>query len=103
VFQAAGGCCALCGGKIAAGQGWDLDHITPLELFGDDAPSNWQVVCRPCHRAKTRADIGRIRKAQRSEARHFGAKVSRNPLPFGRGSKFKKRIDGSIVRREAKP
>ena len=101
LFLAAGGCCAHCRVKIQVGQRWDLDHVRPLELIGPDEPSNWQVLCAPCHRAKTADDVSRIRKAQRSEARHLGTKApSKTPLPFGRGSEFKRKIDGSIVRRE---
>jgi 5-methylcytosine-specific restriction enzyme A len=103
LFLAAGGCCAHCRVKIQPGQRWDLDHVRPLELIGPDEPSNWQVLCAPCHRAKTADDVSRIRKAQRSEARHLGTKApSKTPLPFGRGSEFKRKIDGSIVRRETK-
>lgn len=100
LFQRAGGCCQLCGMKIAAGAGFDVDHITPLELGGEDDTPNFQVVCRPCHRIKTAQDVTAIRKAQRREARQIGARVSRNPLPGGRKSKWRKRLDGSVVLRE---
>lgn len=100
LFQRAGGCCQLCGMKIAAGAGFDVDHITPLELGGADDTPNFQVVCRPCHRAKSVRDIKDIRRAQRREARQIGAKVSRNPLPCGKRSPWRKKLDGSVVRRE---
>ena len=31
---------------------------------------------------------------------HIGASKSRSPMPFGKGSKFKRKMDGTIVRRE---
>ena len=100
LFLAAGGKCAHCGVKIQPGQRWDLDHCRPLELLGKDEPSNWQVLCAPCHRAKTADDVQRIRKAQRSQATHIGAKApSRNPLPFGRKSRLKKKVSGEVVER----
>lgn len=36
----------------------DVDHITPLSKGGTDTPDNVQVLCRPCHKAKTRVDMG---------------------------------------------
>lgn len=99
LFLAAGGCCAHCGIKIQPGQRWDLDHVRPLELLGEDEPSNWQVLCAPCHRQKTSADVTRIRKAQRQQAAHIGAKQSRNPLPGGRKSPLRKKLNGQVVPR----
>lgn len=101
LFLAAGGCCAHCRVKIQPGQRWDLDHARPLELMGADEPSNWQVLCAPCHRTKTADDVSRIRKAQRSQARHLGTKApSKTPLPFGKRSAFKRKLDGTVVRRD---
>ena len=97
LFLAAGGKCAHCETKIQPGQRWDLDHVRPLELLGADEPSNWQVLCAPCHRAKTAADVTRIRTAQRQQARHLGAKApSRNPLPGSRASGIRKRMSGKV-------
>lgn len=42
-----------------------IDHILPLELGGDDDIANYQALCIPCHKAKTREDVRRIRKAAR--------------------------------------
>jgi 5-methylcytosine-specific restriction protein A len=36
----------------------DVDHILPLSKGGTDTPGNVQVLCRPCHKAKTRDDMG---------------------------------------------
>lgn len=99
LFQSAGGVCAICQLRITPGIGFDVDHITPLEMGGEDDTPNFQIVCRPCHRIKSRGDIGTIRKAQRREARHLGVRVSRSPLPYGRRSRWKKRLDGTVVRR----
>ena len=100
LFLAAGGQCAHCGVKIQPGQAWDIDHTRPLELLGADEPSNWQLLCRPCHKAKTADDVQRIRKAQRTQARHIGAKSpSRNPLPGSKASGWRRRMDGTWERR----
>lgn len=101
LFLAAGGKCAHCQTKIQPGQRWDLDHARPLELMGADEPSNWQVLCAPCHRTKTADDVSRIRKAQRSQARHLGSKApSRNPLPGSKASGWRRRMNGTIERRD---
>ena len=34
----------------------EVDHIRPVSKGGDDSPSNLQVLCRPCHAAKTAED-----------------------------------------------
>ena len=31
----------------------EVDHITPLEQGGTDAPANLQSICAECHRAKS--------------------------------------------------
>ena len=101
LFLAAGGCCAHCRVKIQPGQRWDLDHVRPLELLGPDEPVNWQVLCAPCHRSKTADDVSRIRKAQRQQARHLGAKApSKTPLPCGKRSPWKRRLNGKIEKRQ---
>lgn len=88
-FLSKGGKCAACDAKCD--RGWELDHIVPLALGGDDEPANWQVLCLPCHRAKSRGDVGAIRKSDRQRANHLGAK---------RPSSFRgwKRFDGTPVK-----
>ncbi|MFC5641932.1 MULTISPECIES: HNH endonuclease [Kitasatospora] len=39
----------------------DVDHRTPLALGGEDTDENAWLLCRPCHRAKTRRDFDRRR------------------------------------------
>ena len=31
----------------------EADHMCPLWCGGDNADDNWQLLCRPCHAAKT--------------------------------------------------
>jgi hypothetical protein len=44
-------------------------------------------------------DAPLIARVKRIHQRHIGAKQSRNPLPGGRNSMFKKKMDGTVVRR----
>ncbi|MBW8617301.1 MAG: HNH endonuclease [Hyphomicrobiales bacterium] len=95
------GTCAACSQKINAGKAWDIDHILPLAMGGTNDPNNLQILCKACHRAKTsRSDIPRIAKTKRMKARHLGAHApSRRPIPGSRQSPWKRKMDGSVVRR----
>lgn len=100
IFQRNGGTCHLCGLKVQPGQEWDVSHETPLELGGADEGDNLKVAHRRCHRMHTATvDVPIIRRAQRKEANHIGARVSRNPLPFGRKSRLKRKLNGQVVER----
>jgi 5-methylcytosine-specific restriction endonuclease McrA len=57
------GCITTIG--LSGGAPAEFDHVLPLELGGDDDLDNVQALCIPCHKAKTREDIKRIRKAAR--------------------------------------
>jgi 5-methylcytosine-specific restriction endonuclease McrA len=95
------GICSDCTRKIEAGNAWDIDHILPLAMGGTNATENLQILCRPCHRSKTtQSDIPRIAKTKRLNARHLGARApSRRPIPGSRRSPWKRKMDGSVVRR----
>ncbi|WP_274535902.1 HNH endonuclease [Streptomyces sp. CB02923] len=55
--KAGRGACASCGlGYLASAI--DVDHIVPLSRGGEDVASNVQLLCKPCHKAKTRVDFG---------------------------------------------
>jgi 5-methylcytosine-specific restriction endonuclease McrA len=99
LFLKARGRCAACHLAIHAGQTWHVDHVRPLSLGGDDGPDNLQVLCRACHREKTRRDIARMAKAIRQQVRHHRADRPRRPLPCGRSSPWKKTIGGRVIRR----
>ena len=59
-----GGLCAKCGEKPRA---CEYDHIVELWAGGTSDPSNWQALCRSCHKgksgeqAKHRAKMNRLR------------------------------------------
>lgn len=98
IFERAHGRCHLCGEKIGLAERWDVEHVVALELGGDEAKGslNLQPAHVACHKPKTAEDVGRIAKAKRVAARHIGAKVSRQPLPGGRASKWKRKINGTV-------
>ena len=100
IFQARGGVCRLCGLKIDAGQVWELHHWRPRALLGPDTDENLFPVHKRCHAHQTRTqDVPMIAKAKRMEAAHLGAKVSRWPMAGSRASGWKRKMDGTTVRR----
>ena len=102
VFTTHNGICHICGGKIHVGEAWDLEHIIPFAMGGADDETNWQPAHSKCHKNKTAQDVADIAKAKRREIRHIGAKKSKSPLPFGKQSRLKKKMDGTVVERNPK-
>jgi 5-methylcytosine-specific restriction endonuclease McrA len=100
IWEREGGRCMLCTCKLHVG-GFVYEHVRALELGGADEPENIRLTCRPCATEKTRDDHSRAAKAKRAKARSLGLTTTRNPLPFGRSSPLKKRMDGTVVRRNA--
>lgn len=76
-----------------------FDHIIPCALGGTNDLSNAQVLCTTCDDEKTdKKDIPIIAKSKRISDKHNGI---RKPSRFAcsRQSRFKKKMDGSVVLR----
>lgn len=101
IFQAANGICHLCGQQIdGTRERWDADHVIPLEISGDDGDDNLRPAHERCHREKTsKEDVPTIAKCKRVAAKHSGAHKSKSTLPGSKGSKWKRKIDGTVVPR----
>lgn len=99
LFIACGGACAICGVKITPAIGSETDHITALINGGENRESNLQIVCKPCHKLKTKQDVAIKAKSARIRAKHLGVKRSSRPLPGGKATAWKQKIGGGWVRR----
>ena len=98
-FKRANKACELCGAHLTVGK-FAYDHINPDGLTGEPTLENCMCVCLPCHSEKTRfVDVPAIDKAKRREAKHLGAYRSKSPLPGGKASAWKRKVNGEIVRR----
>lgn len=97
IFLAADGVCHICKAKII-GFEWDVEHIIPLASGGTNDPSNLAPAHKSCHSDKTSSDVKTIAKIKQVRDKHIGAWVKKSPpMPGSRKSKFKKKMDGSVV------
>ena len=106
-----------------AARGFRRDD-SPEEIARVDHPSNIQPLAIEQHGEKTPRDIRNVAKAKRVERKHqaFRQKLlaktgqtddsdvaksrtrrNKQTMPFGRGSKLKKKIDGTVVERRRVP
>lgn len=97
MFTAQNGICADCPRKLMPGM-YHADHRIPLADGGADDESNLKLICLDCHKAKTRGE-------NRSRAHHkriaAGGKTRKGkPMPGSRASKFKRKMDGTVERRD---
>lgn len=100
LFLEESGICCICGNKIdGVKEAWD-EHIKPLWLDGTNDRKNRGVAHVKCARVKTDEEAGLRSKVRSVAEKHFGAHRPRfKPMPCGRRSPFKKKMDGSVVRR----
>lgn len=96
-FERCGGCCEGCGVPLSVGK-FEYHHADGDATNDDD--TNAQVLCVACHSTITHKEQApRRAKMKRQRDFHIGAKTTRRPLPCGRRSKWKKKLDGTVIRR----
>ena len=101
VFEAHDGRCWLTGRKIMPGDLWDMDHKIALCNGGEHRESNLAPALREEHRKKTAEDVKMRAKADRVRKRHLGIHQPKRIMPGSKASPWKKRLDGTVVRRDA--
>ena len=91
--------CNICDCPIGIGQAWHESHDP------DGIPKAWGGTITGMAHAKCNLDHGAkvvtpmVAKGKRARAKHTGAYRSQNPLPGGRNSPIKIRMDGTVVNR----
>lgn len=90
IFERHNGVCYLSGRRIAAGEPWDLDHIKPLCLGGENRESNLAPALRDKHKEKTRGDVAAKAKSYKARRRNAGVKKQRTITRW-------RRFSGEIV------
>ncbi len=100
IYMRTDGRCYLCSQKIRGGE-WEAEHPIARELGGTDDPTELMPCCIPCHKVKTAKDKGTIAKAKRVRDKAIGALKSKSPMPCGRTSPRKRRMDGTVVWRDS--
>lgn len=99
IFERFGGVCQLTGRKIQVGDQWELDHKVALINGGANDEDNLVPVLRDAHRVKTAEDVRLKAKADRVRKKHLGIKTSKAVIPGSKSSQWKRKVDGTIVRR----
>lgn len=99
IFDRHGGRCHCCNRLILAGEVWDVDHVIALINGGRHCESNMAPILREHHKAKTRADVADKSRTYRVRKRHLGLKKAKRPIPGSRASGWKRKLDGTWVRR----
>lgn len=93
-------CACGCGVKLGmAGERIDFDHTVALINGGENRETNLRALRQPCHAVKTRADVAEKSTVARKRAKHLGLHKPKSTMPGSRGSKWKRRLDGTVVRR----
>ncbi len=91
--------CFLSKAIIVDGDSVEFHHRIALRDGGEHRESNIFPVLRKYHRLETAWQALARAEVDRKAKRAFGIHKSRNPLPCGRSSKWKKKVSGEVVPR----
>jgi len=102
VFEREHGRCHKCGRTIDAqgGESWTLEHLIALINGGENRERNLACTCSFCLPAKNREDMAIKKKNTRVRYKARGIKPARNGFATNRNGLFKRKMDGTVVRRK---
>jgi 5-methylcytosine-specific restriction endonuclease McrA len=100
LFLEHSGRCFLCRQPIQVGQSYTIEHVLPLALGGSNEWENLAPVHNSCASEKTRKEATERAKGRRIAEKHFGSRQSKRPMPGSKASKYKRKMDGTVVRRD---
>lgn len=98
VFERCGGLCGRCGRKIRPGDGWTLEHEKALINGGENREGNMGLTCDWCLPAKNAQDVAEKAKVYQVKKHHIGLR-KKSRFACARSSPFRKKLDGTVVRR----
>lgn len=75
-FTRANGRCECCTARLSVGN-TEYDHRIACGVGGDGSAANCVVLCKNCHRVKTRSDVAVIAKAKRRQRQFAGVRKPR--------------------------
>ena len=93
-----GRCQCGCNRKIMVGEAWDCEDEIAIINGGQRRESNLRPFLRAHHPAKTAQDVAIKSKNYKRRAKHLGLR-KRSSFQTNRDAPFKKRMDGTIERR----
>lgn len=99
VLEAYGGKCADTCVKIRAGGGWQMDHIIALANGGENRETNLQPLITKAHKEKTADDVAMKAKDRRIKSKHMSIHKPKSIMPGSKASKWKRKVDGTVVPR----
>lgn len=98
-WEFSGGKCEECRVDLK-GKRVEYDHAKACMDDGDNSFENCRVLCKHCHNAKTFGpDAEKFKVIRKREKRDAGIK-KRSKWPTSKQSKYKRKMDGTIVLRE---
>ena len=100
IWEREGGRCWLSGRKINPGEAYDFDHKIALCNGGEHRETNLAPALRVEHRKKTADDVKQRAKDDRVRKKHLGIHRPKRIMPGSKNHPLKKRLDGSVVRRD---
>lgn len=91
IFDRFGGNCDVCGLQCGPYRNPEYDHRPALINGGENRESMIRLVCRPCHRVATHADVAEKAATARVRKKHLGIKKRRRAMGY-------RLFDGTVVR-----
>lgn len=99
IFERFDGICQITKRKIRAGDAWAIDHIVPLADGGSHCETNLVPVLEIAHRQKTSKENTERAKVRSIKKKHSGITNDRQPMAGSKKSRWKRKMDGTVVER----
>ncbi len=93
--------CHICSAPVSWNERWEIEHVIPRWAIGAaaDTDDNMKPAHSKCHKPKTKDEATARAKAIRRETKHLGGHRPKAIMPGSRNSRFKRKMDGTVVDR----